>query len=113
MQRWNLMAVDAPNGTRDPVVLHSDEDARAVLIRIDAGQELGEHQVKERTWVCVVDGTVDVRGGGEAFQARAGTLLRFEPDERHSLGSSAGARILLLLTPWPGPGHYRGGQRST
>ena len=108
MQRWNLMAVDAPDGTRDPVVLHSGDDARAVVIRIDAGQELGEHQVKERAWVCVVEGTVHVRAGGEAFDAPPGTLLRFEPDERHSIGSDGGARILLLLAPWPGAGHYRG-----
>jgi hypothetical protein len=37
-------------------------------------------------------------------------LLRFDPDERHSLASDEGARILLLLAPWPGEGHYRGSQ---
>ena len=46
--------------------------------------------------------------GGEALEAGAGTLVRFEPDERHSVASEAGARILLLLAPWPGEGHYRG-----
>ena len=112
MQSWNLLAVDAPNGTRDPVVLQSDDEARAVLIRIDAGQELGEHQVKERAWICVVEGTVQVRAGGETMDAEPGTLLRFDADERHSIGSDAGARILLLLAPWPGVGHYRGAQQA-
>ena len=37
------------------------------------------------------------------------TLFRFDPDERHSVSSDDGARILLLLAPWPGAGHYRGG----
>ena len=32
--------------------------------------------------------------------------MRFEPAERHSLSTESGARILLLLTPWPGAGHY-------
>jgi hypothetical protein len=32
----------------------------------------------------------------------------FEPDERRSVSSEAGARILLLLAPWPGEGHFRG-----
>ena len=35
-------------------------------------------------------------------------LFRFDPDERHSLASDEGARVLLLLAPWPGDGHYRG-----
>jgi quercetin dioxygenase-like cupin family protein len=108
MRTWNLLGMDAPNGTRDPLVLHSDDEARAVLIRIDAGQELGEHQVKERAWVCVLEGTVRVRAGGETMDAAPGTLLRFEADERRSLGSDDGARILMLLAPWPGVGHYRG-----
>ena len=47
------------------------------------------------------------------MDAPAGTLLRFEADERRSLGSAAGARILMLLAPWPGAGHYRGDRRST
>ena len=112
MRTWNLLDMDAPNGTRDPLVLHSDEEARAVLIRIDAGQELGEHQVKERAWVCVLEGTVRVGAGGETMDAVPGTLLRFEADERRSLGSAEGARILMLLAPWPGVGHYRGAHRA-
>ena len=34
---------------------------------------------------------------------------RFEANERHAVASDGGARILLLLAPWPGEGHYRGG----
>ena len=37
-----------------------------------------------------------------------GMLFRLDPDERHSLASDGGARVLLLLAPWPGEGHYRG-----
>ena len=32
VQHWDLLALDAPTGTRDPIVLHSDDGARAVLI---------------------------------------------------------------------------------
>ena len=35
-------------------------------------------------------------------------MVRFEPDERHALRSERGARVLMLLAPWPGDGHYRG-----
>jgi hypothetical protein len=27
------------------------------------------------------------------------------------VSSDKGAKILLLLAPWPGPGHYRGSQQ--
>ena len=48
VRHWKLQEVETPEGTRSPVVLHSrDGEGRVVLIRIDAGQELGEHQVKE------------------------------------------------------------------
>jgi quercetin dioxygenase-like cupin family protein len=106
VQRWDLLEIAAPQGTRDPVVVAQDDGARAVLVVLAPGQELGEHQVKENAWVAIVDGTVRVTAGGDSADVGAGTLLRFEPAERHSLASESGARILLLLTPWPGEGHY-------
>jgi quercetin dioxygenase-like cupin family protein len=108
MQRWNLLELDAPDGTRDPIVLHSDDGARAVLIVLQAGQSLGEHQVKENAWITVLEGTVQINAGSETVDASPGVLVRFEPNERHALGSDGGARILILLAPWPGEGHYRG-----
>jgi quercetin dioxygenase-like cupin family protein len=108
MQTWDLLSVHAPNGTRDPLVLYSDDGARAVLIVLRPGQELGEHQVKENAWVTVLDGEVEIRSGGQTVTAGRGTTARFDPDERHTLRSDAGARVLLLLAPWPGVGHYRG-----
>jgi len=102
------MELDTPSGTRDPVVVHSGNEARAVLISLNAGQELGDHQVKENAWVTVIDGSVRVTADGVSVDAGVGCLFRFDPDERHSLRSDEGARILLLLAPWPGEGHYRG-----
>jgi quercetin dioxygenase-like cupin family protein len=108
VRRWNLHEIEIPGGTRSPVVLDSDEAARAVLIGLEPGQELGDHQVKEHAWVLVVEGTARIRAGGEDIEAETGTLAHFEPDERHSVRSDSGAKILLLLAPWPGEGHYRG-----
>lgn len=105
MRAWQLHEIETPGGTRSPVVLDS-EDSRAVLIGIAPGQELGEHQVRERAWVVVVDGTVEVETAGEALTAGAGTLLEFEPTERRTVRSESGARVLIVFTPWPGPGHY-------
>jgi quercetin dioxygenase-like cupin family protein len=109
MRSWNLREIETAGGSRSPVVLDSDEAARAVLIGLEPGQELGDHQVKEHAYVMVVEGSVQVGSGGEKFEAPTGTLLTFEPDERRTVSSEGGARVLLLLAPWPGEGHYRGG----
>ena len=89
-------------------MLDSDDAARAVLIVLEPGQSLGDHQVKEHAFVLVVEGTAQVESQGETMDASAGTLFTFEPDERHAVSTSEGARILLFLAPWPGEGHYRG-----
>ena len=109
MRSWNLSEIDTPGGSRSPVVLDSAESARAVLIGLEPGQELGDHEVKEHAFVLVVEGSVRVEAGGASLDAQSGMLFRFEPEERHSVSSAAGARILLFLAPWPGAGHYRGG----
>jgi quercetin dioxygenase-like cupin family protein len=109
VRHWRLPEVETPQGARSPVVLHSKEgSARAVLIGLRAGDSLGDHGVKESALVLVLDGTVRVEAGDESVDGDAGTLFQFEPDERHSVTSDAGARVLLLLAPWPGAGHYRG-----
>ena len=105
MRLWNLNEIETPDGMRSPVVLDS-EDSRAVLIRLDPGQEMGEHQVRERAWVVVVSGGAEVETGDEKVAAPAGTLIEFAPSERHTVRTEGGCRLLIFLAPWPGPGHY-------
>lgn len=108
MQHWDLQQIETPGGSRSPVVLRSDEAARAVLIVLEPGQRLGEHQVKERALVSVVDGAVRVESGGETVDGGPGCFFFFDADERRSISTDSGARILMVLAPWPGEGHYRG-----
>jgi quercetin dioxygenase-like cupin family protein len=109
VQHWRLFEVETPQGARSPVVLHSREGAeRAVLIELRPGEALGDHGVKESALLLVLDGLVRVEAGGESVVGGAGTLFHFEPDERRAVTSGGGARLLLLLAPWPGEGHYRG-----
>jgi quercetin dioxygenase-like cupin family protein len=110
VQSWNLGELDTPGGTRSPIVLHSTDEARSVLIGIDPGQELGDHQVHEHAYVVVVDGRVQIDAGGETLDAGPGTLVRFEEKERHRVSSAGGGRVLMILAPWPGRGHYRGSE---
>jgi quercetin dioxygenase-like cupin family protein len=112
MKSWALSEIETPGGSRSPVVLHSGDEGRAVLIELEGGQELGEHQVKENLFLVVIDGSVHIEAGGESLEAGPGTLVTFEPDERRSVSSAGGARILLLLAPWPGEGHYRAEEKA-
>lgn len=112
MQRWNLGEIETPRGTRSPVVLDSDETARALLIGLDPGQRLGEHEVKEHAYLLVLEGSVTIATHDEVVEASPGALFLFEPEERRAVSSSNGARLLLFLAPWPGPGHYRGGDQA-
>jgi quercetin dioxygenase-like cupin family protein len=113
VNQWKLYEIETPDGSRSPVVLHSvDGESRVVLVALDPGQELGMHQMKEAAFLLIVAGEARVEAGGDAVRAVAGDLFRFEPGERRSVSSEAGARILLMLAPWPGEGHYRGDRRA-
>ena len=112
MQSWNLVDIETPGGSRSPVVLRSDANARAVLIALDPGQSLGDHQVKEGALVTIVHGSVRVEAGGETVDGGVGSCFWFDPEERHSVATDSGARFVMVLSPWPGEGHYRGEEKS-
>jgi quercetin dioxygenase-like cupin family protein len=114
VRRWNLHEIETPAGTRSPVVLHSrDGEDRVVLLAIAPGQRLGEHGVKEAALLLVLEGRISVETSDETVEAGSGELFRFDPDERRSVGSEGGARVLLVLAPWPGEGHYRGNRSAS
>src|ERR1051326_4640032 len=105
VRHWKLDEIEMPDGSRSPVVLHSqDGESRVVLIGLQPGQELGDHQVAEAALLLVVQGRVQVSAGEGSVEAGAGELFRFDAKERHSVTSEGGARVLLTLAPWPGEG---------
>lgn len=106
MQSWNVKEIEVPEGTRRAAALETVDGARAIIIRLTPGEELGEHQVRERAWLIVVDGSARFEAGGDVVEAGSGTLLTFEPDERHKVSSVSGARIVMILSSWPADGHY-------
>src|SRR6476659_4841687 len=106
VQSWNVKEIEVPEGTRRAEALETVDGARAIIIRLTPGEELGEHQVRERAWLMVVDGSARIEAGGDIVEAGSGTLLTFEPDERHQVSSVDGARIVMILSSWPADGHY-------
>jgi quercetin dioxygenase-like cupin family protein len=89
-----------------PEILSTSDEARAVTLEIPAGESLSDHQVHERAWVVVVGGEVEISTpGGQSISGGSGVLVEFAPGERHAVTARTDARLLLLLTPWPGEGH--------
>jgi quercetin dioxygenase-like cupin family protein len=104
MQSWNLKAEDAE--PHEPRILSTADDARAILLLLSAGEELQEHEVHERARVLVVDGEAEVTTpAGDNVIAAGGHLFEFDPGERRTVRARSDARLLLLLSPWPGDGH--------
>lgn len=104
MRSWDLRSVEVE--PHEPQIVSSDGDSRLVVLHLPAGEELQEHEVHERARIVVIDGEVEVaRSGGESVAASSGHLFEFAPGERHTVAARSDARILLLLTPWPGDGH--------
>jgi len=89
-----------------PRVLFTSPECRAVVVDLRAGEELGDHHVRERVVVHVVAGEVSVESRDGSATCPAGTLVEFEPGERHAVSAIQDARLLLLLAPWPAPGHH-------
>ena len=56
--------------------------------------------------VTVLGGDVEITtSAGESISGSSGLLVEFAPNERHAVHAHSDARLLLLLTPWPGGGH--------
>ena len=104
MKNWNLRALELK--PRLPEILSSTPEARAIARDLRAGENLPDHEVHERAWVVIVGGEVEVTSaGGERVSGGCGLLVEFAPAERHEVVARSNARLLLLLTPWPGAGH--------
>ncbi len=105
MQHWDLAAGNVGDRT-GPQVLFSTSEARGIVIVLAEDEELGDHQVRERALIQVLRGSVTCTSGVDAAVCAEGTLIVFEPGEPHSVRALRPTRLLVVLAPWPAPGHY-------
>lgn len=103
MESWDIRSMELE--PRQPRVLRSDEETRAIAIRLEAGEQLSEHQVHERAYLLVADGSIEIANDGSTVTGEAGFLSHFEPNERRTVRALSDARLVLVLAPWPGVGH--------
>jgi quercetin dioxygenase-like cupin family protein len=124
VKRWDLTSLpsstekrtprapgpDAPRVPRHdrqiPRVLFSAPECRAVVVELEDGEEMGDHQVRERVVVTVMAGRVVIDVSGDAVDCGAGTMATFDPSERHSVRAMEHSLLLLILAPWPAAEHY-------
>jgi quercetin dioxygenase-like cupin family protein len=103
VQTWDVRSLDVE--PHFPKVLHSDEEGRAIVINLPAGEALQEHQVHERSWVIVAEGEIELEGAGETVRGGTGFLAHINPKELNEIRAVSDARLIMVLAPWPGEGH--------
>jgi quercetin dioxygenase-like cupin family protein len=103
MDTWDVASLEVQ--PHRPEVLRSDDEGRVIAINLPAGEALNEHQVHERAWLVVAEGEIEVEQGGQTVRGGPGFLAHFAPAERHEVRATSDARLILLLSPWPGDGH--------
>jgi quercetin dioxygenase-like cupin family protein len=103
MNSWTITNLDLK--PHAPEILASTDDARAIALMIPAGESFDDHQVHESAWLTVIDGEVEVTSGAKTVTGGTGLVVAFAPNERHAVHARSDARLLLLLTPWPGVDH--------
>ena len=107
MESWDIRSLSLE--PRRPQVLRSDDETRVIAINLPAGEELQEHQVHERTYMVVAEGEIEISPngaiGGDSVSGGPGFVSHFEPNERRTVRAKSDARIVMVLSPWPGQGH--------
>ena len=103
MDIWDIRSLDVQ--PHAPQVLRSDAEARVIAIFLPAGEELQEHEVHEHAYLIVTDGQVELTQGGQTETVGPGTVTHWSPQERHEVKATSDAHLVLILAPWPGPGH--------
>jgi quercetin dioxygenase-like cupin family protein len=103
MQTWDINNFEVE--AHKPVVLDSESEGRAIVIQLPAGEKLGDHQVHERATLVLTVGEIEIDANGESVKGSPGFLAVFDPIERHEVRATSDARLVLMLSPWPGKGH--------
>ena len=103
MESWDIRSLDVE--PHNPKVLRSDPEARVIAINLPEGEALQDHRVHERAYLVVADGEVEVEQDGRVERGGPGFVAHWDANQRHEVRATSGARLLLILAPWPGEGH--------
>jgi quercetin dioxygenase-like cupin family protein len=103
LDTWDISSLDVK--PHQPQVLRTDPEARLIAINLPAGEMLQDHQVHERAYLVVAGGEVELEQDGTTESGGPGFLAHWDANTRHEVRAKSDARLILLLSPWPGDGH--------
>lgn len=90
-------------------------DARLIVFRIDAGQEVPMHSSSSTVVLLVLRGSGIISGPVEGVitdrEVKTGAVVNYQPGESHGM-RSVGATLVVLATIAPSPGAVRAVQLS-
>jgi quercetin dioxygenase-like cupin family protein len=76
------------------------DDLRVVLMAVQAGVGIPEHQTDGRLSIQILSGHVQIRASGRTFNLRAGNLLALDRGIRHDVTALEESALLLTIA-WP------------
>lgn len=98
------LRADAANAVAPGMeIIHDSDDARLIVFRLEAGQQVHDHTSPSTVILTVLEGSGIVRGGGNDRRLSRGDLVVFEPREVHGMQALDEHFVLLaVLAPRPG-----------
>lgn len=95
-------AVSARPGRPATVLMHDSPDARVVLFRIDAGQEVPVHTSPSTVLLTILSGTGVVMGSEGERAVHAGDIVAYARGEQHGMRAND-EQLLIAATIAPRP----------
>ena len=86
-------------------------DMRIVLMILEQGTRLPEHQVDGTSTIQVLDGRVTVSLLGSSFDLAPGQMLAIERGVRHALAASVDSAIVMTIA-WDGQRRLRNAEEG-
>jgi quercetin dioxygenase-like cupin family protein len=74
---------------------------RVVLVALQAGRNLPEHETEGRLTIHVLSGHLEVKAAGRTFNLRPGGLLALDRNLPHDVRALQESTVLLTIA-WPG-----------
>lgn len=82
---------------RNAMTLVKQPVFRVVLVALQAGAEIGDHETEGSVTVQAIEGRLTISVGAEEVVLSAGQLLVLRPGQRHSLHVGEDSAFLLTL----------------
>ncbi len=96
-------AVSTRPGKPATAMVHDSDDARLVVFRLAAGEEVPRHTSPSTVILSILEGSGTVLGPDSEHAVEAGAIITYETNEVHGMRATDGPfTVLATITPRPG-----------